>query len=135
MGIQKAQDDAYELIAEMLGAIERIEDPSAVHGNLRKRLDSKLRELQTAINQVASVNDGEFDPDLPKFAEKVRQLKVLSTSGISPAALQERINNLRQQMTDELEQVLTSPRKGHKALAKWVIHEDDEIEEQVHVAL
>lgn len=125
-GIQQAQDDAYGLLADLLGSIERIEDPSRLNGNLKKRLEAKLQQLQTAVNQVAAINNGQLDPKLPEFAEKVRQLKVLTTSSVSPERLKERLEALRSTMTEELEQVFSSPKRGHRALAKWMLIEDEQ---------
>ncbi|MBW4514536.1 MAG: hypothetical protein KME11_04865 [Timaviella obliquedivisa GSE-PSE-MK23-08B] len=125
VGIRNAQDDAYGLIADLLSAIEQVDDPARVNGNLKKRLDGKLRDLETAVNQVASVNEGGLDTSLQSFAEQVRQLKVLTTSAVAPERLQERLEDLRSRMTEELEQVFTSDKRGHKALAKWLIYEEE----------
>jgi len=126
VGIKQAQDDGYALLAEILGVIETVDQPGKVHGNLRKRLDTKLRELQTAVNAIASVNEGEFDPSLERFAERTRQLAVLTSSNVSPDTLQQRLQAMRTEMTDELHQVFGSPKRGHRALAQWLIEEDDE---------
>jgi hypothetical protein len=125
-GIRKAQDDAYGLLADLLSSIEQVGDPGRINANLRKRLDAKLQELETAVNQIASVNEGNYDARLPDYAEQVRQLKVLTTSSVSPERLQARLNGMRSRMVEELEQVFTSDKRGHKALAKWLIHEDVE---------
>lgn len=126
VGIKQAQDDGYALLAEILGVIETVDQPGKVHGNLRKRLDTKLRELQTAVNAIARVNEGEFDPGLERFAERTRQLAVLTSSSVSPETLQQRLEAMRAQMKDEMQQVFGSPKRGHRALAQWLIDEDEE---------
>lgn len=125
VGIKQAQDDAYGLIADILASVEGIEEPGKLHGNLRKRLDGKLRELQTAVNAIAAINDGEFDQHLPAFAEKVKQIKTVADSAIAPESLQQRLQGLREEMLGELSAVKSSTRKGHRALAQWMIQEEE----------
>lgn len=124
-GIRQAQDDAYGLLAEMLSTIQRVDDSGRLNNSLKKKLDSKLQQLQTAVNQISAVNEGEFDPTLQAFTERVRQLKVLTTSSVSPDALQQRIDAIRQSMIEEMDEIFSSQRKGHRALAKWLICEEE----------
>jgi hypothetical protein len=123
VGIRNAQDDAYGLIADMLSSIEKIDDPSRIRTSLKQRLDSKLQQLQTAINYIAACDT---DTNLPQFYEQIRQIKVLTTSSVSPETLKATLETLRSRMCSEFEQVFSSSKTGHRALAQFLMFEEPE---------
>jgi hypothetical protein len=127
-GIERAKDDGFTFMAQILERMETI-DPADMNNRTKGYFEARMRELQTCLDTLNSVQvNGEHpDPLLQRFAEVTRQLKVLSTSSVSKEKLQARINKLRDAMRDELGEVLSrSSVKGHRAIAKWMILAEEE---------